>query len=142
MNLIQERWRQGNPIGKIEMKQEIITRDDCAEGTQFYNSYLDPKRNGSGYVNWINRVMAREGWSFRHNSVGQTLPEDWRQKAEDNVARINKKFKDDNVDIVRNADQTFVQFFMEEEYVAAPTGTKRIGGKVSCAFLQSLGNFL
>ena len=31
------------PIGRIKIKEEIIARDDCAEGTQFYKSYLDPK---------------------------------------------------------------------------------------------------
>ena len=45
-------------------------------------------------------MIDREGWSFCHNSVDQTVPEEWYQKAEDDVARINKRFKDENADAV------------------------------------------
>jgi len=35
-----------------------------------------------------------------------------------------------HVEILINADQTFVRFFPESEYVLAPTGIRRVGGKV------------
>ena len=79
--------------------------------------------------------MEREGWYFCNNSVIQTVTEDWREKAEDNVAIINKIFKDENVDVVVNADQSFVRLFMEEDYVAAQKGTQRIGGKARFVFV-------
>ena len=37
---------------------------------------------------------------------------------------------DKEVDIVVNFNQTFVQFTPEADYVIAPTGTRRIGGKI------------
>jgi len=70
------------------------------------------------------------GWSLWKHSIGQTVPEDWRLKAEANAARIQKRIKDAKVDVALNADQTFVNFYMEEETVIAPRGTKRVGGRV------------
>ena len=34
----------GEPIGKIELKDEILCREDCQEGTVFYKQYLDPEK--------------------------------------------------------------------------------------------------
>ncbi|KAL7531804.1 hypothetical protein ACHAWF_003919 [Thalassiosira exigua] len=50
--------------------------------------------------------------------------------SEENAKKIRETLAVANVDMVINADQTFVNFFMEEQEVAAPTGTKRVGGKV------------
>ena len=78
----------------------------------------------------MSRRLKAAGWSVRKNSVGQTVPENWRELAEADAARICKRFKDENVDMTENSDQTFVNFFMEEEKVVAPTGTRRVGGKI------------
>ena len=132
LNLVSDRWKLGDPIGKIELKGEIISREDCDEGTEFYNNYLDPEKGSaaSGFTNWLKRCLERAGWSLRKNSVGQTVPEDWRQKAEANAKRIRERFKEEDVEVTINADQTFVNFFMEETQVVAPKGTKRVGGKI------------
>ena len=50
--------------------------------------------------------------------------------AEKNAAQIQKRFKEEEVEVVLNADQTFVNFFMEEKEVVAPVGTKRVGSKI------------
>ena len=44
--------------------------------------------------------------------------------------KIHQKFSDAGVDVVLNADHTFVRFYPEEEYVLAPMGVKRIDGKI------------
>ena len=46
--------------------------------------------------------------------------------------KIRRKFIDAGVDVVVNADHTFLRFYPEEEYVLAPNpkGPKRIGGKI------------
>ena len=132
VNLISERWEQGGPIGKIGLKDEIMARDDCQEGTEFHKQYIDVTKKSvqSEWTNWLSRCLDRAGWSLRKNSVDQTVPENWCKMAEKNAARIQKRFKEENVDVVINADQTFVNFFMEETEVVAPKGIKRVGGKV------------
>ena len=112
-----------------------MARDDCQEGHRdkdgdlFCESYLATPK-ASGLANWLKRVLKREGWSFRKNSVGQTVPGDWLEKAVDNSKKICERFRAAEVEVVLNADQTFVKFFMEEETVVAPTNIKRVGGMV------------
>ena len=132
------RWDIGDPIGKGELADELRARDDCREdfiveeGDNFWQSYLDPAKDSakSGLSNWMSRVLDRMGWSMRKNSIGQTVPEDWREKAEKNAAELCKLFKDEGCTIVLNADQTFVNFYPEEQVVAAPKGVNRVGGRV------------
>ena len=48
-----------------------------------------------------------------------------------NAAKICKRFKEENAEVTINADQTWVKFFMEGEQVVMPTGTKRVGGRIT-----------
>ena len=135
--LVVERWDFGDPIGKAELTDELRAMDECAEeyvnangGKNFYESYLDPKKGASGLSNWVSRVLDRMGWSLRKNSIGQIVPPDWREQAEANAAELRNKFREANVDVMLNADQTFVNFYPEESVVVAPTGTNRVGGRV------------
>jgi len=52
---------------------------------------------------------------------------DWRVKAEENSLRIRTQFKAANVDVVVNADETFVLFHMQDHKLIVPTGIKRVG---------------
>jgi hypothetical protein len=68
-------------------------------------------------------------FSIRKNSIGQKVPKNWRKEAEENIEEIRKVLREAEVDIVVNADHTFLRFYPEQEYVLAPTGCKRVGGK-------------
>ena len=46
------------------------------------------------------------------------------------TAKICERFNEENIEVIINADQTSVKFFMEEGQVVAPTETKRVGGRV------------
>ena len=52
---------------------------------------------------------------------------DWQSKAEDNAARIRALFKEEKVDIIINADETFVLFHMQSDHVIVPKGIKQVG---------------
>ena len=65
----------------------------------------------------------------RKNSIGQVVPNSWREDSEEASKEIREKLKD--CDVVVNADQTFIKLHMEHEKVLAPSGTKRVGGKVN-----------
>ena len=69
------------------------------------------------------------------------MPEEWRSMSVENTEDMNKTFREENVDVVVNGDQTFVKFCPEEEEVVAPKGIKRIGGKVRSIFETSLSRF-
>jgi uncharacterized protein (UPF0210 family) len=55
-------------------------------------------------------VLKRNNFSVRKMTISQSVPVDWRQKAEDNTRRIREKFKAEKVDVVVNADETFLLF--------------------------------
>ena len=57
--MVKDRWDSGDPVGKLELYQELMTLEECAEGKNFFNSYLDPHKNSaaSGLANWTKRVL-------------------------------------------------------------------------------------
>ena len=59
--MVKDRWDHGDPVGKLELYQELLALDECAEGKDFYNSYLDPHKDSaaSGLVNWMKSVLNR-----------------------------------------------------------------------------------
>jgi hypothetical protein len=79
---------------------------------------------------FMSRVLKRNQWSVRKITISQSVPVDWRQKAEMNSARIREKFREENVDVVVNADETFLLFHPFGEKLIAPTGIKRVGSAV------------
>ena len=44
---------------------------------------------------------------------------------------LSKLFRDAKVEVMLNADRTFVYFYPEESVVVAPENTKRVGGRVN-----------
>jgi hypothetical protein len=59
--------------------------------------------------------------------MSQTVPVDWCNKAEENSARIRERFRANNVDVVVNADETFLLFHPFGEKLLAPVGVKCVG---------------
>ena len=57
--MVKDLWDSGYPVGKIELYQELMALDECAEGNDFYNSYLDSHKvsAASGLANWMKRVF-------------------------------------------------------------------------------------
>ena len=69
---VEQRWDQGDPIGKQELYLEMSVRDDCAEGTVFYDMFLNPEKGktaASALSNWMKRVLNRCGWSPRKKTA-------------------------------------------------------------------------
>ena len=59
------------------------------------------------------------------------MPEYWRNLSEVNAVALSKLFRDTKVEVMLNADKTFVYFYLEESVVVAPKNTKRVGGRVN-----------
>ena len=83
----------------------------------------------SSLANFLTRCLRRIDFVARKNSIGQVVPDDWRQLSEKSSESIRNNLRD--CDVIVNADQTFVKLYMEDETVLAPVGTKRVGGKVN-----------
>jgi hypothetical protein len=72
-------------------------------------------------------VLARNNFSIRKISISQSVSPNWHQKAEENVSRIRKTFSSENVDVVVNANETFLLFHPLGQRLIAPTGVKHVG---------------
>ena len=75
-------------------------------------------------------VLNQFGWSMRENSIGHTMPKHWQKLAEVNSVALRKLFRDTKLEVMMNANQTFVYFYPEESVVIVPQNTKRVGGRV------------
>ena len=64
------------------------------------------------------------------NSIGQNMPGNWRGVSEKNATDPQKLFRDNKVNVVVNADQTFFHLYPEEHVVIASKGVKRVKGKI------------
>ena len=126
---VQSWWNQVDPCTREEVYGMVHMRDDCAEGTGFYLKKLASGKE-SGLAKFLSDALDRFHFSVRKNSIGQTVPENWRELVEKNSADLNKLFVEGKVDVVINADPKFVNFLPEAQYVLAPKGAKRIGGKI------------
>ena len=122
---VTEAWEKGMPLCTAELllrfQRHLINLEDQAAKQMF----VEGKKNT--VHKFLNRSLKKHKFSIRKNSISQSVPVDWRQKAEENTARIRTLFRNENVDIVINADETFVLFHMLDGRLIVPTGVKRVG---------------
>jgi hypothetical protein len=112
-----------------EQLQHVVMQHVKKENnTRAVDQFVNGKRNT--FNKFIQRVLKRNNFSVRKMTTSQSVPVDWRQKAEDNTRRIREKFKAEKVDVVVNADETFLLFHPFGERLLAPTGVKRVGTAV------------
>jgi len=79
---------------------------------------------------FVSRVMKRIGYSDRKNCIGQAVPDDWYDISIEATKEIRNDFLSENVDVVVNADQTFINFHPESSYVIVPKSSRHVGGNV------------
>ena len=106
----------------IVMVQRHVMKDGSDDEKMLF---VNGKKNTTS--KFIQRVLKRNRFSIRKNSISQSVPVDWRIKAESNAARIRAQFLEEDVDVVINADETFVLFHMQDNRMIVPTGIKRVG---------------
>ena len=75
-------------------------------------------------------VLTSMNFSIRKNTISQKIPVDWRELAKADSVKIGNRFIEEDVEIVVNLDQTFVQFNPKAQYVIAPQGAQIIGRKI------------
>jgi len=90
-----------------------------------YEDFVHGKRST---LNWyVQCVLARNRFSVWRISISQSVPSDWRPKAEENATRIQATFMKEDVDVVIKADETFLLLHPFEQRLIALTGVKLVG---------------
>jgi NACalpha-BTF3-like transcription factor len=121
-------WECGAPITSEQLKMLMQQHITASKDTEGIKLFIEGKQNT--LVKNIPRTLKRNHWSVRKISISQSLPLDWRKKAEENSARIREKFREEDIDVVVNADETFLLFHPFGERLLAPTGAKHAGSAV------------
>ncbi len=82
-------WECGAPLTSEQLqgiiRQHIISNCDAAA----VNTFVEGKPNT--LHKFISRLLRRNPWSVRKISISQSVPVDWRLKAESNSERIRQK---------------------------------------------------
>ena len=122
---IQFRWNIGDPATRTGIMSELRVRNDGngIGDDEFYKTFL-AEGKGAQLSKFLTKCIKNAGYSIRKNSIGQTVPDNWYQIAKEAAEKIHKRFVEEKVTDVCNADQTFMLFTPEEGYVIAPTGAK------------------
>jgi hypothetical protein len=121
-------WECGVPITLEQLKMLVQQHITASKDTEGIKLFIEGKRNT--LVKYISHTLKRNHWSGRKNSISRSVPVDWCKKAEENSTRIREKFREEDVDGVVNADETFLLFHPFGEKLLAPTGAKRVGSAV------------
>ena len=83
-------WESGASISPEQLHCMILRHayDENIKGD--YDELVQGKR--STLNRYVQRVLARNQFSVRKISISQSVPADWRSKAEENSARIRSTF--------------------------------------------------
>ena len=128
-NFIRRQWELGDPATResivTELRLDVLNR----ENNEFHNSYLAAGKEAQ-LSRFVTDVIKREGFAVRKKSIGQTVPDNWREQAVEAAEIFRSVLKEEDVDDVVSADQTFVVYCNESKFVVAPAGVRRVGGHV------------
>ena len=75
-------------------------------------------------VQFITRCMDCISFSTHKCCIGQAIPDNWCEKVIEAAKETWEAFKARNIDAVVNADQTFIHFHPESNYVIAPKNAR------------------
>ena len=118
-------WESGAPLTPEQLHHCVIKFAKSNGDKAVTDFCVHGKRNT--FNKFVRRVLVRNRFSVRKMSISQSVPVDWRSKAEQNTSRIREKFLSEKVDVVVNADETFLLFHPLGDRLVAPTGVKRVG---------------
>jgi hypothetical protein len=122
---VTEAWEKGIPLCTEELMFRFQWHVKNLEIPAMTERFVEGKKNT--VQKFLHRSLKKHKFSIHKNSISQSVPVDWQQKAEENTSRIRTLFRKENVDVVINADETFALFHMLDDHLIVPTGIKRVG---------------
>eukprot|EP00474_Spongospora_subterranea_P005193 CRZ05651.1 hypothetical protein [Spongospora subterranea] len=122
--LYRERWNNGNPCTFEHVFNAVRAH--------FIGSLVSPEfkkviAKSNNLRMFLTRALIRYRWSNRKMSISQTVPVDWKTRAEIDAERICELFRRKKVQVEIAADETFLQFHASKDRCIAPVGVKRTG---------------
>ena len=141
---LRERWQQGDPISRMELRDElatVFTEDTSGDSLAFYKQMIDLEKANqcSNLSRWMSMAFSRmvPPYSEREKTVSQSVPTNWYEIAINSCGpggsifeTFDEAFDGHGPDVLVAADQSFFLFHHEAKRVMVPMGSKRVGGNV------------
>jgi len=141
---LRERWQQGDPISRMELRDElatVFTEDTSGDSLAFYKQMIDLEKANqcSNLSRWMSMAFSRmvPPYSEREKTVSQSVPTNWYEIAINSCGpggsifeTFDEAFDGHGPDVIVAADQSFFLFHHEAKRVMVPMGSKRVGGNV------------
>ena len=109
---VQQQWDYGDPATRDAVRDALCLHikenadadpSDKHSNANFYNQHLTASKK-SNLSQFVTRAMKRIGFSDRKSYIGQSVPDDWYEEARKVSKEMQDQFKEENADIVANAD--------------------------------------
>lgn len=91
VNTVKQAWESGAPMTPEQLHYAVLRH--CKAMVMVEEQYFDIIDGNRNSLNrYVQRVLERNKFSVRKISISQSIPSDWRSKAEANAAWIRKMF--------------------------------------------------
>ena len=138
---VKERWNSGVPITRPGIYHFL--KSQYVEG-DFYEKFLSKADYADKLCNFVTRTLEYFNFCVRKSTVSQSIPRNWRDLAIAGALRTRNRFREEDVQVVIAADETFLRFHEASSTVVAPKGAKRVGAamksneKEGCTLMVSM----
>jgi hypothetical protein len=120
-------WETGNPLSKAAAYELLISEFGGSGSIWAVNMKADSGFISAPLSQWLKRVLERNDFSVRKESISQTVPLDWVQIAVEATKQIRETMKAAGVTKLVNMDEVFLNYYPKETHLIAPQGVKRVG---------------
>lgn len=102
------------------MKSQYVEGD-------FHDKFLSKIEYADKLSNFVTRTLQYFNFCVRKSTVSQSIPRSWRELAIAGALRTRNRIREEDVQVVIAADETFLRFHDASSTVVAPEGAKRVG---------------
>ena len=123
-NEVKNSWKKGIPITRPGIYRYLRLQ---YQNGDFYEKFLSKIESADKLCNFVTRTLQYFDFCVRKSTVSQCIPRNWRELAIAGALRTRNRFRNEDVQVVIAADETFMRFHEAASTVVAPRGAKRVG---------------
>jgi OTU-like cysteine protease/DDE superfamily endonuclease len=125
-DLVESRWNDGNPLSKTTL-YGAIREKFLSNNCEFDLGILRSKNYPNSLHKFVTRALKAIDFTCRKSSIAQKVPDNWKDLATAGAERARALFRNEQVEVVLAADETFLKFHERDTSLLVPRGVKRVG---------------
>ena len=103
---MKEKWKSGVPITRPGIYKHLKVQ--FTEG-DFHDNFLSRVEKTDKLSNFVTRTLQFFVFCVRKSTVSQSIPRNWRELAIAGALRTRNRFREEDVQVVIAADETFLR---------------------------------